>query len=188
MTDIIHYSPFGSRVEKSSIPRASGYGIIELISKVENPIGIEIGTDVGETASYLLSNRNDLFLHCVDPYINYIDWNGNNLNDRISIYEQMIKNLEPYKDRYSLYKKTSDSALESFEDESFDFIFIDGLHIYEQVLKDCQNYYSKVKKDGLFCGHDFNAIQGVNKAVLEFADSVGKKIYTTYNDVWYFYK
>lgn len=188
MTDIIHYNPYGTRTQQSVIPRASGYGIIELISNVENPVGLEIGTDVGETASFLLSNRTDLLLHCIDPYTNYIDWNGNNLDDRTSIYSQMKTNLKPYEDRYVIHKTTSDSAANTFEDGSFDFIFIDGLHEYDQVLKDCQNYYSKVKKNGLFCGHDFKTIRGVNRAVIEFADSIQKEVLTTHNDVWYFYK
>lgn len=187
MTDIIYYDP-QAKNKSQPASHVSGYGIIDLISKFENPVGLEIGTDIGETARYLLSTRKDLLLHCIDPYANYIDWNGNNLNDRSSVYDRMKSNLESYKDRYVLHKTTSDSVANTFEDESFDFIFVDGLHEYDQVLKDCKNYYPKVKTNGLFCGHDFKTIQGVNKAVVEFADSIKKEIMTTHNDVWYFYK
>jgi predicted O-methyltransferase YrrM len=166
----------------------SGYGIIELISHIANPIGLEIGTDRGITAKYLLSNRTDLFLHCIDPYINYTDWNGNNLNERSMVQDIMLNNLDQFQNRYTLHKKTSDNAVDDFEDDSFDFIFIDGLHEYNQVLRDCNNYYSKVKTGGLFCGHDYITIAGVNRAVTEFSNGVQKQISRTHNDVWYFYK
>jgi len=82
----------------------------------------------------------------------------------------------------------SDDAVEYFEDESLDFIFIDGLHTYEQVLKDCINYYPKIKKNGLFAGHDYSAIIGVKKAVDEFASSVNKQIVHSEADAWFWYK
>jgi hypothetical protein len=82
----------------------------------------------------------------------------------------------------------SDNVVDEFEDESLDLLFIDGLHTYEQVLIDSHNYYSKVKTGSIFSGHDYTAIPGVNKAVIEFAASVGKEILTTECDVWYWYK
>ena len=83
---------------------------------------------------------------------------------------------------------TSDSAAQIFKDEEFDIIFIDGLHTYEQLSKDCENYYSKVKPGGIFSGHDYNSIEGVRRAVDEFSSKLGKKIEITENDVWYWYK
>lgn len=183
------YDPVAAGIAATTAPDyVSGYGIIELISHIENPIGLEIGTDQGITAKYLLSSRDDLFLHCVDPYINYIDWNGNNLNERIMVEDIMLNNLKQFQDRYTLHKKTSDDAVDDFEDNSFDFVFIDGLHEYDQVLKDCHNYYGKVKTNGLFCGHDYTVIAGVNRAVNEFSNGIQKQINKTRNDVWYFYK
>ncbi len=63
-----------------------------------------------------------------------------------------------------------------------------GLHTYEQLTKDCANFYSKVKPGGVFAGHDYNAIPGVKKAADEFAAKVGKKILFTECDVWYWIK
>lgn len=187
MNNVLNYNPYRSNFFVST-QKSSGEALIELMGNLVNPVGLEIGTDVGETARYLLEHKTDLLLHCIDPYSNYTDWNGNNLNDRNDIFNKMKINLEPYKDRHIMYRTTSDFAVNSFESESFDFIFIDGLHEYDQVLRDCRNYYDKVKTGGLFSGHDFSVIAGVNKAVTEFAQQVGKEIKTTYNDVWYFYK
>jgi hypothetical protein len=88
-----------------------------------------------------------------------------------------------------LYRDLSDNIVDQFEDNSLDFIFIDGLHTYEQVLKDCRNYYSKVKNGGLFSGHDYRVIDAVNKAVNEFSSEVNiNQIYETQVDVWYWFK
>ena len=188
MNDFIKYDTSSGEVSYVNSYNCSGEGIIDLIKNVKNPIGIEIGSDVGETASYLLETRKDLFLHCIDPYETYIDWNGNNLNDREAVLKTFVERMKPYEDRYDLLKMKSDRGAKQFFDDSVDFVFIDGLHEYEQTLRDCLNYWPIVKSGGLFCGHDYNTIPGVNKSVNEFANRVNKQILTTTNDVWYFYK
>ena len=170
--------------------KCSGYGLIDLLkSKTEKLIGIEIGSDSGNTTSFLLKEIQPLFLYCVDPYENYIDWNSNRLYERESTFQSFITRMTEHDDRYKLYRNTSDDACKFFKKESVDFIFIDGLHTYEQVKKDCENYYSILKEGGIFSGHDYNTILEVRNAVNEFAKSVNKKqIFLTDFDVWYFYK
>lgn len=68
------------------------------------------------------------------------------------------------------------------------FIFIDGLHTYEQVLIDCKNFYSKVKVGGIFAGHDYNTIYDVRRAVDEFAKLQNKDIIQIPTDAWYWIK
>lgn len=167
-----------------------GEGIPELISGIYQPIGIEIGTHVGWTTEYLLNSNPMMILHGVDPYISYVDWDGTPYGD-ISLndsYQELMTRVGKNTNRYIHHRKTSDDAVSDFEDESFDFIFIDGIHTYEQVIKDCHNYYPKLRDGGLFCGHDMTAVAGVGKAVHEFSASIGKQISITRQDVWYFYK
>ena len=91
------------------------------------------------------------------------------------------------------FLNANSQSIETFEKvksicPQFDFIFIDGLHTYEQLTKDCHNYYSKVKTGGIFSGHDYQTIPGVNKAVCEFAPTKTDNVLTTECDVWYWYK
>lgn len=166
-----------------------GEEIPDLVAKFKNPIGLEIGTDYGWTTEYLLSKIDGLKLYGVDPYINYIDWNSNALNDRDYAYETFMKKLSDYVgEKYQHIRKTSDDAAKEFEDEFFDFIFIDGIHTYEQVKLDLANYYPKLKKGGLFCGHDYKTISGVTAAVDEFAAENKVTILKAKQDVWYWYK
>lgn len=168
--------------------KCSGFGLGEMVRGMENPHVIEIGTDIGDTANFLLDSNPNLKLVSIDPYYDYIDWNGSNLQNRENMYQSMMKRLSGYSDRFVQVRKTSDDAHADFEDEKYDVVFIDGLHTYEQLTKDCENYYSKVKPGGVFAGHDFTAIEGVNRAAKEFAEKVGKEILTTESDVWYWIK
>jgi hypothetical protein len=160
-------------------------GIPDLIKDVENPIGLEIGTDEGLSTEYLLAAREDLKLYGVDPYI---DTDGDNSGSAFRARKVFMKRTEPFGERYTHILKTSDDAVEDFFDESMDFIFIDGRHTYEQVKKDCENYWRKLKVGGVYSGHDYMAIPEVNRAVNEFAASVAKDVNTTTQDVWYIIK
>lgn len=168
--------------------KCSGYGLAELLKNHSNPIGVEIGCAEADTTHFLLSTHSNLRLTSIDPYVNYIDWNGNNLNTLQAKYEMVVQKMRPFADRFTLLREYSDAAVAHFDDESLDFIFIDGLHTYDQVKKDCENYYSKIKSGGLFAGHDYSVIPAVNRAVNEFAAKVNAKIMVTEVDVWYWYK
>lgn len=173
--------------------KCSGYGLVDLIKKFnkENVVGLEIGCAEGNTTKHLLSNIPNLKLYGIDPYNKYIDWNGYDLNDdhMDRTTKKFKDNIKSYKDRHYLYKDFSDNVVNEFEDNSLDFIFIDGLHTYEQVLKDCRNYYSKVKSGGIFSGHDYTMIAGVNRAIVEFATEIEiPEIFDVEVDVWYWIK
>ncbi len=168
----------------------SGIGIYDLVPHDKEIVGLEIGVDMGVTADFMLDNLPMLTLHGIDPYLEYLDWNGSYLNQphRNWCETIAINMLSQYEDRYILHKQLSDDAAATFQDDSFDYIFIDGLHTYEQVLKDCKNFYGKLKPGGVFAGHDYRTIEGVRKAVDEFAAKVGAAISETDNDVWYWIK
>lgn len=168
----------------------SGLGLPSLLKRYTKPVGIEIGLNRGDTTRHLFNHVEGLTLKGVDPYPDYIDWDGTDLNrqDRDHAYDAFLKNTEPFTDRITHYRMLSDEAADKIENGSCDFVFIDGLHTYDQVLKDCQNYYPKIKDGGLFSGHDYTVIPEVKKAVDEFADSVGATILQTDHDVWYWFK
>jgi SAM-dependent methyltransferase len=186
MSDIIRFNTETQAFGTQHL--CSGYGLGAMIRDMVNPVGLEIGCDIGDTSNFLLDSNPTLDLTSIDPYENYVDWNGNHLAGREEMYYNVLKRLDGYSNRFELIRRTSDDAVDLFVDEYFDVIFIDGLHTYEQLTKDCANYYSKLKPGGIFAGHDFTAIEGVNRAAKEFAAQVGKEILLTEKDVWYWIK
>lgn len=81
----------------------------------------------------------------------------------------------------SIHRKPSEEACQDFPDDYFDWIYIDGNHLYEFVKKDLENYYKKVKRGGYITGDDYTTEgwwkEGVRKAVDEIiATGLVKKV------------
>lgn len=117
--------------------------------------GAEIGTEGGKYADSLLRKIPDLFLYCVDCWEGYEGYRENMQNKQASYYLQAIERLKPHGDRYEMIKAYSMDAVKDFEDESLDFIYIDGNHNFKNVTDDIAEWSKKVKKGGLIMGHDF---------------------------------
>lgn len=166
--------------------------LLEYSKDKDEIVGLEIGLGDGPTAGWLLQNLSKLRHYGIDPYVPYQDWYPEGYLDQFDRNrhkERMNMRTSKYGARFTHYQMTSDEAVSNFEDNTLDFIFIDGLHEYGQVLTDCRNYYSKVKSGGIFSGHDYKVIAGVGKAVDEFAAEVGATVnYLPGNDVWYWIK
>ena len=87
-----------------------------------------------------------------------------------------------------IHEKDSTAALADFEDESLDFIFIDTYMTYEQAKADLESWYPKVKRGGIFAGHDWDSDQ-IQRAVHELRSA--KRItntLSTFDNTWIWYK
>lgn len=74
-----------------------------------------------------------------------------------------------------VHRAASETACADFPDHYFDWIYIDGNHLYEFVKQDLERYLPKVKVGGFITGDDYGSPgwwdNGVQKAVDEFAAS-----------------
>ena len=50
-------------------------------------------------------------------------------------------------------------AVEDFEDESLDFVYIDGHHGFRYIAEDLCEWSYKVRKGGIISGHDYARIK-----------------------------
>jgi len=86
------------------------------------------------------------------------------------------KQHDDFKTRYAgderviVERTTSLDAAKHYENEYFDFIYIDGNHKYQHCKNDLDAWWSKVKKGGVLAGHDYINVRdfGVIQAVEEF--------------------
>ena len=119
-------------------------------------VGVEIGTARGLFAEEF--GKAGLTLYCVDPWDNYPDYeydkSGGTTGDLEVQYQEAVKRLAPYSN-CKIIKKTSMEALKDFEDESLDFVYIDGNHGFKYVTEDIFEWSKKVKKGGIISGHDY---------------------------------
>ena len=125
----------------------------------------EVGVQTGEFSRTILDLCSPSKLHLID-----IDLN------RFSVGER-FKN-EVASGAVQLHQGDSSSILRQFEDDYFDFIYIDADHSYHGVKRDIQAGKSKVKDDGFLLFNDYTywspaectpygVIQAVNELCIE---------------------
>ncbi len=155
-------------------------GLIEMFKDFEYKNGVEVGTDRGQYARDICSRMPFVKLYTIDPYFPFIE--GDEVKDEQEMekrYQHALKLLEPYPN-CELVRTTSMIAVKSFEDNSLDFVFIDGNHLYEFVKEDIEEWSKKVRKGGIVAGHDYVESKerryGIVQAVNEYAEKNGIEI------------
>lgn len=88
-----------------------------------------------------------------------------------------------------VHRDYSMRAATTFPDHTFDWVYIDAMHDYDNVLADLLSYKDKVKPDGFILGHDFINVSagrranfGVVPAVRDFAASEGFELVVVTNE------
>ena len=160
-----------------------------LFGQQETLVGLEIGVASGWTINHFLQNLPNLKLTGIDPYIGYMDGSREITQEMLDAqYLAAQDNISDFAPRGKILRGYSQDFVNSFEDESLDYIFIDGDHSYEGALRDCELFFPKIKSGGIFAGHDWS-LAGVQKAVNEFKDRNGSpNIRIVGVDVWYWIK
>lgn len=151
-------------------------------------VAIEIGSLVGRSSLLIargLDARTNARLYCIDPFV------GVDPNDKTDIYVrekifQLKKGLgcEGYKDIF-VANMTKHEVIDKIQlmegysyqfaqgfDKQVDFLFIDGSHEYEDVLKDYLDWSPKIKPGGYIAIHDVyfsdGEHEGPNKVVQKY--------------------
>ena len=114
--------------------------------------GAEIGVALGKNAKVMLDCINGLSLTLVDPWIKY----GNHLQKSMdNRYNNTLERLKSYKDRTQIIRKTSMDAVKQIDDNSLDFVYIDGFHDFDYIMSDLIFWVPKVRSGGIIAGHDY---------------------------------
>jgi len=116
--------------------------------------GVEIGTYRGQFAETMCKLIPELDLTCVDAWTVYKGYKDYGVNDLETVAYAEAKTRSE-KHGFKLMKAWSLDAVKNFEDESLDFVFIDGNHDFRHVTEDVDEWSKKVKKGGIVAGHDF---------------------------------
>jgi len=166
--------------------------IIPEINKIGSEIvGVEIGVWDGKNIEALLQRcPNIKKMYGIDPYKAY----GNYLLYRDEAFLaplriEAIQRIAELGARAELIELPSAEAVNRFEDESVNFVFIDGNHSFETVYEDLHIWYKRLKPGGIFSGHDFD-IPSVNDALFKFRKDLNMRsaFIVTGNQVWWWKK
>lgn len=116
-------------------------------------VGAEIGVDKGEFSEKFA--QAGLSLYAIDPWFSYKDYEDSRGHARLDfLYEHTKRVLAPYP-KCKVIRKDSMEAVRDFEDNSLDFVYIDGNHQFKYVAEDIVEWSKKVKVGGVICGHDY---------------------------------
>ncbi len=149
---------------------------INSISDTKDMQMIEIGSYAGESTQIFCENFK--FVVAIDPYIDNYD--PTDIGCQNAVMEEILKHFQERIIKYdnvALIRASSDDVIEwdLLVNKEVDFVYIDGLHTYEQVKKDIQNYLPLIKKGGFIGGHDYHPTwQGVVDAVNELLGEPNK--------------
>lgn len=129
---------------------------------------IEIGSYAGESTELFCKSFKKVV--AIDPYLDNYDENDITCQHaKMSVVLEHFQNKMIKFDNIGLIKATSDDAIaHDLILGDFDFVYIDGMHTYEQVKKDIKNFIKLIKPGGFIGGHDYHpTYQGVIDAVHE---------------------
>jgi predicted O-methyltransferase YrrM len=171
----------------------AAYHIVPIINNLgPNVTGIEIGVCHGVNSYMLLECCSNIStLVGVDHYKAYKDWDREILqHEQDHSYATLQHNMAVLGPRFKHIKASSKDAAHELQDNAYDFVFIDADHSMRSVLEDLDNYWPKIKDNGIVAGHDANLFS-VNFAVTSWAKRKGidqKSIHMMENQAWYFVK
>lgn len=116
--------------------------LYELFAEAGYTQGAEIGVNRGSNALQMFNRIPNLTLICVDP------WRRNDrafakANRRLNGCNVIWKRM------------TGMEAVKDVKNESLDFVYIDGLHDFDNVIMDLIHWVPKVRAGGIVSGHDY---------------------------------
>jgi hypothetical protein len=147
-------------------------------------VGAEIGVHEGDFSRRILRLARPRRLHLVDPwryesaepyarslYGGRLGGDQAHMDRRYDAVRRRFR-AEVASGQVEILRQRSDEACARFVDGYFDWVYVDGDHHYEQVLRDLELYARPLKPDGLLTGDDYGGGgwwgDGVTRAVDDF--------------------
>lgn len=137
-------------------------------------VGAEVGVFAGHYSEVLCRAVPGLKLYCVDAWAPYAGYRDHKFEASFKrAYDSTVERLKPY--NHEIIRKFSMDAVKDFEDESLDFVYIDGNHSYEHVRDDIREWAKKVRKGGIVAGDDYYVMASGNVGVIQAVDEYAKQ-------------
>jgi len=125
--------------------------------------GAEIGVLKGEFGEQICKSISNIEYYGIDTwtaYGNYIDYRRKNETLEYEqetvwdvCYEIAKTTLAPY--NATLIRGYSTEIVNQFDDNSLDFVYIDGNHDLRHTVDDIDDWSKKVRPGGIIAGHDY---------------------------------
>ena len=130
----------------------------------------EVGVQAGINAKSILLHSEIKRLYLIDPY----GATNSPYENHEEYFIRMFNNIEEFADKVMLIRQPSLFAAFLFNDEYFDWVYIDAMHDTINAGNDIKAWFHKVRFGGVVSGHDIGDPR-VRKAVDEFVVEYNKE-------------
>lgn len=136
----------------------------------------EVGVYAGKNSQRILSNNKPSKLFLVDLWKSFSGEDGQ-LDHSQATFDRALDQVKASFDNnpdVDIIVGDATETAATFEDEYFDWVYIDASHDYKSVYDQLNVWYPKVKKGGYLAGHDYSLRDnqqkkwGVSRAVNQF--------------------
>ena len=164
---------------KRDVDRARNEILPGLLTQIGAKRGVEIGVFKGQWSKELLQQW-DGTLYMIDPWRplgeEYQD--ASNHKNHMDAYERAMESIRGFEDRAFMLRGLGEQLVEIFADDSLDYVYIDGNHAYDWVKQDMELWWPKLKKGGLFAGHDYLRMDWTYNPALDPINQKDKHIWS----------
>ena len=157
--------------------------LAQLFAELEYKVGAEIGVWAGGYSETLCKANPSMKLFSIDPWRAYRGYREVTSQKRADKhYQEAVERLEPY--NCVIMRDFSMNAVEAFDDNELDFVYIDGNHDFKNVAMDIVEWSKVVRPGGIVAGHDFKRSKGT-KYILHVKDVVQAYAYAYQIKPWF---
>ena len=148
--------------------------LAELFKDLGYKRGAEIGVQRGTYSQVLCQSNPGLHLILVDPWAPFTHHPQSWQDAQLNRCQRRLANFD-----VEYIRKPSLEAAKEIPDGSLDFVYIDAMHDFDNVMMDIIAWTPKVRRDGIVSGHDYEHYYtcGVVRAVDAHAIAHGINIY-----------
>ena len=161
----------------------------------KNSICAELGVFKGSFSKQIIKYTSPKEIYLIDVWWTefgeyYPDWgeytNYGKLKTR-DAYNETLKKINNYPNTF-IHVGNDVEFLKTFSNHYFDWVYIDSSHDYNHTINELEVLESKIKLNGIICGHDFHQDEnhihyGVTKAIVEFCRNYNWKLIYTDNQM-----
>lgn len=138
----LDFGEFPNHMDKF-FPECDARALIELLGVLNGAMVVELGGYKGRSTAVLASRVVDVYI--VRSLSDYL------IDDLIPLKDNLVK-LGLWS-RLHLLLMESESGARIFPDNSLDMVLMDGDRRYASARADMMQWFPKIKKEGILCGH-----------------------------------
>lgn len=130
--------------------------LAELFRELGFRTGVEVGVRDGGYSLTLMQSIPEVTLYGVDPYEPHRGYRDHVRKATFEGFEKEAHDkLDSFYPQYQFIRDYSSNALSKFDDNSLDFVYIDGDHSFYEATHDIEKWQQKLKVGGILAGDDY---------------------------------